>query len=271
MASSGYTLPQSSETLRPVVNNSVPFYRFKALSRFEELEHLVFTRLGGVSSPPFASLNVSYDTGDESDSVRENLRRVRDVSSCSSLIYARQTHSTNVVVLRQRSRFDPKVPYPLHGKDGFVTQLTDLLMMIKIADCQAILLYDPKKRVAGIVHAGWRGSVQNIPGKAVKLMQTQLHCTPHDIFAGVSPSLGPCCAEFRNWRQELPPTFSQFQVEEDHFDFWALTKHQLIGTGMKKENIEISGICTKCHPEAFYSYRRESTTGRFAVAVGIKG
>jgi hypothetical protein len=271
MALSGNTLLPSSKTFQPVIHNSLPFYKFQLLSRFEELEHIVFTRLGGVSPPPFASLNVSYDTGDKADCVRENLRRVRVTAGCSSLVYARQTHGTNVAVLAERAQFDAEKPYPLRGKDGLITQLPDLLMMIKVADCQAILLYDPKRRVAGIVHAGWRGSVHNIPAKAVQIMQTQLHCNPRNIFAGVSPSLGPCCAEFRNWRQELPTTFSQFQVEENHFDFWALTQRQLIDTGVKEENIEISRLCTKCHPEVFYSYRGENKTGRFAVAIGIKG
>jgi hypothetical protein len=271
MALSGNTSLPSSETCQPVIHNSVPFYKFQLLNRFEELQHLVFTRLGGVSSPPFASLNVSYDTGDQADRVRENLRRVRVTAGCSSLIYARQSHGTNIAILGDHPHFDREKPYPLRGKDGLITQMPDLLMMVKVADCQAILLYDPKRRVAGIFHAGWRGSVRNFPAKAVRLMQSQFHCNPCDIFAGVSPSLGPCCAEFRNWRQELPITFSQFQVEENHFDFWAHTQRQLIDTGIKEENIEISGLCTKCHPEVFYSYRGENRTGRFAVAIGIKG
>ncbi len=270
MASSGNTLLFSSEILQPIVKNSIPFYRFQLLSRFVELEHIVFTRLGGVSLPPFASLNVSYDTGDEAGRVQENLHRVRTATDCSFLIYARQNHSTNIAVLRQPPHFDPEIPYPLEGKDGFITQLPDLLMMIKVADCQAILLYDPNKRVAGIIHAGWRGSVQDIPGKAVQRMRAEFNCHPRDILAGVGPSLGPCCAEFRNWPQELPPDFCQFQASENHFDFWTITQHQLLRAGLLRENIEVAGLCTKCHPEVFYSYRGEGKTGRFAVAIGIK-
>jgi YfiH family protein len=270
MASSANTVLPASETLKPQVENSVPFYKFNLLCQFGELEHLVFTRLGGVSTPPFASLNVSYDTGDKASKVRENLGLVRDSTNCSSLIYARQNHSSDIVVLRQSPSIDPELPYPLHGKDGFVTQLPDLLMMIKVADCQAIFLYDPGEKVASIIHAGWRGSVQNIIGNGVHLMRTEFHSDPREIIAGIGPSLGPCCSEFRHWQQELPPGFARFLVQKNHFDFWAISQHQLLEAGLLRENIEVAGLCTKCHPEIFYSYRGEGKTGRFAMAIGIK-
>jgi hypothetical protein len=270
MAALGKTVLPVSATLQPSTENSIPFYRFHLLSRFAELEHIVFTRLGGVSLPPFASLNVSYDTGDEARRVRENLQRIRNVADCSSFIYARQSHSNDLVILHRYPQFDPQVNYPLHGKDGFFTQLPGLLMMIKVADCQAILLYDPQRKVVGIIHAGWRGSVNNIVAKAVQLMVVEYNSSPADIIAGIGPSLGPCCSEFRNWQDELPPHFSRFEVSTNHFDFWALTQFQLIESGVMRENIEIAGLCTKCHPEVFYSYRGEGKTGRFAVALGIK-
>ncbi len=270
MALSANTLLPGSETLQPHTENGLPLYRFHRLSEFTELEHLIFTRLGGVSSPPFSSLNVSYDTGDEASKVRENLRRVRTASKCSSLIYARQSHSSKIVVLQQHPRIDPAVHYPLHGKDGFITRLSGLLMMIKVADCQAIFLYDPCKRVPAIIHAGWRGSVQNILGNAVHLMRAHFRCESSDIIAGIGPSLGPCCAEFRHWQRNLPPSFSRFRVNENHFDFWAISQHQLLEAGLLRENIEVAGLCTKCFPEIFYSYRGEGETGRFAMAIGIK-
>jgi copper oxidase (laccase) domain-containing protein len=101
-------------------------------------------------------------------------------------------------------------------------------------------------------------------------MVAQYNSNPSDIIAGVGPSLGPCCSEFRNWQEELPSKFSPFLVGANHFDFWAITQLQLLEAGVMRENIEIAGLCTKCHPEVFYSYRGEGKTGRFAVAIGIK-
>ncbi|MFP3870797.1 MAG: peptidoglycan editing factor PgeF [Syntrophobacteria bacterium] len=268
-ASTEASLPRSP-VLQPHEENGLPFYRFHGLSTFGDLEHGIFTRLGGVSSPPFASLNVSRDTGDAFCNVRENIGRVQAATEFSTPIYARQSHSSNLAVLHRYPRIDPEVPYQFVHIDGFITQLPGLLLMVKVADCQAIFLYDPKKRVIANIHAGWRGSLQNIAAKAVHLMEAHFHCRPQDIFAAIGPSLGPCCAEFRNWRQELPPTFSRARLKEDHFDFWATSENQLHEAGVRRENIETAGLCTRCHPKIFYSYRGEGRTGRFAAAIGIK-
>ena len=118
---------------------------------------------------------------------------------------------------------------------------------------------------------GWRGSIQNILGNAVHLMITSFQSDPRDIIAGIGPSLGPCCAEFRHWQQKLPSSFTRFQVHKNHFDFWAISQHQLLEAGLLSVNIEVAALCTKCHPEVFFSYRGEGITGRFAMAIGIKG
>jgi YfiH family protein len=188
-----------------------------------------------------------------------------------SLVYARQSHGDKILILRDQPNIDPSMPYPFHSVDGFVTRLTDLPVMVKVADCQAILLYEPNRRVAAATHTGWRGSVQNIVGKTVQLMEATFNCRPRDIIAAIGPSLGPCCAEFRNWRRELPARFARFRLGEDYFDFWAITRRQLLEAGLPDENIETAGLCTRCNPEVFYSYRGERQTGRFAAVIAIKG
>jgi len=264
------TLLPTTETLRCRTTNGLPSYRFRLLGECAGLQHTVFTRLGGVSSAPFASLNVSYDTKDDTGKVRENLRRVRAATGSASLVYARQVHGGTLLALHERAPLDPEIPYPLEGADGFVSSVPGLTMMVKVADCQGVLLFDPKRRVAAAVHAGWRGSVQNIVGKAVRLMAAEFRCRPADVIAGISPSLGPCCAEFRNWRHELPERFLPYQVRPTYFDFWAISRAQLTEAGVTGENIEIAGLCTRCHPDVFYSYRGEGRTGRFAVTIGVE-
>jgi YfiH family protein len=265
------TVLPATETLLCHTDNGLPSYRFRLLGECPGLEHAVFTRLGGVSSTPFASLNVSYDTKDETWKVRENLRRVRAALTSPSLLYARQVHGSAILALHERPPVDHDRPYPLVGIDGFVSSVPRLAMMIKVADCQAVLLFDRKRRVAAAVHAGWRGSAQNLPGKAVRVMIADFRCRPTDIVAGISPSLGPCCAEFRNWPTELPESFLPYQVRPTYFDFWAISRAQLMEAGIPGENIEIAGLCTRCHPEVFYSYRGEGRTGRFAVTIGLEG
>jgi YfiH family protein len=271
MAGRHDTLLPTAETRRCLTTHGLPVYRFLLLDDCPGLQHAVFTRLGGVSSAPFASLNVSYDTQDDAGDVRENLRRVREATGSASLVYARQVHGGSLLALHERPPLDPEIPYPLEGVDGFVSSVPGLTMMVKVADCQGVLLFDPRRRVAAAVHAGWRGSVQNIVGKAVQLMTAEFQCRPADLIAGISPSLGPCCGEFRNWPHELPEHFLPYQVRPSYFDFWAITRAQLVQAGVPGENIEIAGLCTRCHPDVFYSYRGERRTGRFAVTIGIEG
>ena len=271
MGSPANTQLPITTTLITHIENGIPFYRFQRFREFPELDHAIFTRLAGVSSSPFASLNVSYDTGDDVDKVKENLRRVRTTAGSPSLIYARQSHSSNLMVLHQHPSVDPSVLYPLQGFDGFITQLPGFHMMIKIADCQAVFLYDPKERVVAAIHVGWRGSAQNILGKAVHLMATHFRCRPKEVIAAIGPSLGPCCAEFQNWKRELPTSLSRFQLDENYFDFWAISQSQLQEAGLTEKNIEVAGLCTKCHPEVFYSYRGEKETGRFGATIGMRG
>jgi copper oxidase (laccase) domain-containing protein len=93
-------------------------------------------------------------------------------------------------------------------------------------------------------------------------------CHPEDIRAGIGPSLGPCCAEFIHWRQELPWEFSAFQRGDTHFDFWAITRMQLETCGLKPDHIAHLGACTRCE-DRWFSYRREGRTGRLGAVIGL--
>jgi copper oxidase (laccase) domain-containing protein len=99
-------------------------------------------------------------------------------------------------------------------------------------------------------------------------MEDELGCRPSDLLAAISPSLGPCCAEFRNFRRELPETFRDFQPTPGSFDLWAISRRQLLEAGLQPENIEFAGRCTVCECEHFFSYRAEKITGRMAAVIG---
>jgi copper oxidase (laccase) domain-containing protein len=129
------------------------------------------------------------------------------------------------------------------------------------------MLYDQTRRMLGLVHSGWRGSARNIIGAAAAKMK-ELGARTENMLAAVTPSLGPCCAEFRNYEKELPRRFQRFMVSENHFDFWAISVEQLVEAGLKAENIEVAGLCTKCSAE-FFSYRRGDVWGRFGILAGV--
>jgi polyphenol oxidase len=154
--------------------------------------------------------------------------------------------------------------------DAIVTDLPHKNLVIQVADCQAVLLYDPIRHVVGNVHSGWRGSLQDVIGKTVRVMKKHFMSNPEDIVAGIGPSLGPCCAEFVNYPIEIPEKFWKYKIRENYFNFWSLSRDQMKSEGLLDENIETSEICTKCRRDLFFSYRGEQVTGRFSAVVGLK-
>lgn len=224
-----------------------------------------FARLGGESKAPYHSLNVGLHVGDDSVAVMHNRQRIKEHLGISLLASARQVHGDSVMVVDEMPGHDVEHD----GHDALITKLRGVGLMIQQADCQAVALYDPRQQAIGNIHAGWRGSVVNIVAKTVANMTAAFGTRPADLLAGISPSLGPCCAEFVHFRDELPPSFHPYQVQGNHFDFWAISRDQLINSGLCQENIQIAGICTKCSLD-YFSHRREKVTGRFATVVAMK-
>lgn len=255
--------------MNKVVKNGIPIYRFNHLNRFSELRHGVFTRRGGVSAPPFDSLNVTLGLGDNPEHVSLNRRLILQSLGDGAMVFARQVHGNRILVLdRQQQASVEERSIPI--ADALITATPGLLLTIQVADCQPILLFDRKRHVVANVHAGWRGSVADIPGRTIEAMITEYGCRPSDIQAGIGPSLGPCCAEFCNYKTEIPVSFWRYKDDRDHFDFWELSVDQLCAAGLRRDNIEVPRICTRCATHRFFSYRAEKNTGRFAAVIGLK-
>jgi polyphenol oxidase len=227
--------------------------------------HAIFTRRGGISPSPWSSLNVGFMGGDPAENVLENRRRIKQVLFVDKLVSCRQVHG-NIVHVIDRA---PTGDWEAENCDALVTAIPDVALMIQQADCQAVLFHDPVHRAVGIAHSGWRGSIADIIAATIEKMTTAYGTKPHEVLAGIGPSLGPCCAQFVNFRRELPFSFHAHQVRPDYFDFWAISRDQLLAVGVMPENIEIARVCTVCCRE-FYSYRREGTTGRFAAVIGLR-
>ncbi|MFT5697830.1 MAG: YfiH family protein [Desulforhopalus sp.] len=215
-----------------------------------------FSRHGGKSAGNYNSLNVGLHVGDDESVVHVNREIVKKKIGALSLLSALQVHGTKVHVQNELLAKDVEVD----GYDALVTNQQGVALMVQHADCQAVLLYDAVAGVIAGVHNGWRGSVQNILAKVVAVMSRDYFSNPGDIQAVVGPSLGPCCAEFRNYQSELPEEFLQFKGHDSHFDFWSLTKKQLFQEGLQEENITISGQCTRCSTD-YFSYRKAVQTG----------
>lgn len=160
-----------------------------------------------------------------------------------------QTHSD--IILEVTEPFSIEA---LPEGDAMITRQKNLLLMVKVADCQGIIIFDPIKQALGVVHSGWKGSTKNILGKTIRRMKEVYDCDPKSLLVAISPSLGPCCAEFTDPKTELPVFCHPFIQKNNHVDFWALSKKQCQDEGVLESNIEITGICTKDSPD-FFSYR----------------
>jgi len=223
-----------------------------------------FSRHGGVSVGPYQSCNAGLHVGDNEENVHANRKRIKDQLGFACLVSAKQVHGDAVLVVNSIPGEDVEHP----GYDALVTDQPGVGLMIQQADCQAVMLFDPVRNVVANIHSGWRGSVLNIIAQTVATMTSCFATRPADLHAAISPSLGPCCAEFRNHATELPKSFLAYEASPDHFDFWAISRDQLAAAGVKQENIEIAGICTKCDHD-YFSFRREKVTGRFASVIGL--
>lgn len=238
----------------------VQWLEFDLLTEIPGLVHGVLLRHGGVSSAPYHSLNAGGGSGDDPQKVDRNRKIIQDTFNLPSLISGYQKHGINIAC-------------PLHGDlgdcDGLMTNQPGYGLMIKHADCQAAIFYDPVHRAVANVHAGWRGNVQNIYAETVKAMRAQMGSRPEDLLVCISPSLGPEASEFKNYKTELPEPFWSFQIKPTYFNLWEISRYQLLECGILPHHIEIASICTHANEKDFFSYRRDKVTGRNSTVVSI--
>jgi len=250
-----------------LVQKEVRYFRYQRMAANEQVVHGVFTRHDGVSEAPYQSLNTSYDVGDRPEHVTANLHKIREAVGANHLIFVRQSHGDNILVIC-KDHFE--VDGELSVADAMITNIPNIALLVKLADCQGVVVFDPKKRVVANIHSGWRGTVRNLIGRVVLRMQEDFGCNPTNLLAAIGPSLGPCCAEFDGYKEIFPASFERFMVRENYFDLWSLTVSQLQESGLRAEKIELAGVCTRCMTDLFYSYRGEGKTGRFGVVVMLK-
>lgn len=271
-------IPERSLLLLHQEAGGIVTYQFESLPA-EGLVHAVFTRLGGASVGRFAALNVGRTVGDDQAAVAENHTRVYahlnlDADRVSS---PRQVHGNHVarVMLADGGRSFPNT-------DGLVTDAPRTALLLRFADCQPILLYDPARHALGLIHAGWRGVAQGIARRAVEAMRDAFGSRPQALIAGLGPAIGPCCYTVGHnvaaaMGYALPNWDQAMVLESDdrwRLDLSAANAQQLAAEGVRQ--IEQSNLCTACHLDEFYSHRGEDgRTGRFAVVayleMGIKG
>lgn len=252
----------------------LPLFRFPSLLGYPDLVHAVTTRHGGVSQPPWATLNMGGSVKDDPAAVDENHDRVCAALGVrrDHLVTAYLTHSANVAVAAQADRGGK-----FTDTDALITADPETYLILRFADCVPVLLFDPVRRVVGIVHAGWRGTLALVTQRAAQAMTARFGSAVGDIRAAIGPSIGPCCYEVGD--EVVAQTRAVFRAEADgllhpngaryHLDLWAANRAQLAAIGV--DQVETAEVCTACHVADYFSHRAErGRTGRFSAVIGLR-
>jgi polyphenol oxidase len=249
-------------------HEKLEWLEFDLLADLPQVKHAVYLRHGGVSEEPYASLNTGFHRGDVTDRVQANIEIIQShqreqIPSWIKTVCGEARHSKNVANVNSKS------PNLILDVDGIATKESGITLMMKHADCQIALIYDPVHHVIANVHAGWRGSVANIYKEMIAKMKYWYGSQPEELLVCISPSLGPEHAEFIHYQSELPEDFWDFQVRPLYFDFWSISEYQLQAEGVLPHHIEVARLCTYSNPHDYFSHRRDKVTGRHATCITL--
>lgn len=222
--------------------------------------HGFTTRHGGASRSPFAGLNLSTSTGDESRAVEENWARLRQETG---LAFARVRQVHGAAVAR---RDGPSLP--TDEADAVITARAGLAACVLTADCVPILIGDPGSGAVAAVHAGWRGTLARTAARAVEALEREFGVQRENLLVAVGPAIGPCCYEVspelaERFVAEIGPAACMVHPRTPRVDLWTANELVLREAGIPGERIEVIERCTACDAETFYSHRRDGVqTGR---------
>ena len=205
---------------------------------------------------------------DLEEETKKNRRKLIEALKITSLKTAKQTHSDHIAIVSEQDFYD--------DTDALISSIPSTAMILNFADCVPIILYSFKDNIGALVHAGWRGTEQQILGKTVHKMQKELNVSPSDLTAVIGPAISLKCFEvsedvFNKLIISSSPSETH-SIKDGKFyvDLKQLNKFQLLKSGVDK--IDISNYCTSCMSDIFFSYRKEKgNTARHSSVIKIRG
>ena len=250
--------------------DTVPFLEYPMLRKTGLVYHGFSTRLGGVSEGCYASMNLSFDRGDDPEAVRENFRRIGNAIGVNveDMVMSKQTHTTNVRVVTEEDRGKGVVKERDYTDvDGLVTDVRGICLVTSYADCVPLYFVDPVRNAIGLSHSGWRGTVGKIGKKTVELMAERFGSDPSDILACVGPSGGGDCYEVSEDVVEkvreafAPALWNRLFYKKDNgkyqLDLWKTNEAIFLEAGILPEHIAVTNVCTHCNSRILYSHRTQ--------------
>jgi YfiH family protein len=252
--------------------DGITFLTFDRFDADARVSCLVTTRAGGESAPPYDSLNLGPRCGDDAEAVARNHARVAGLVGAEALTTGNQVHDCRVAVVGSADagrRFE--------DTDALVSAEAEVALAVLVADCAAVMLYDPEAGAVGVAHAGWRGTLAGAAARTAAAMAMTLGAAPGRMIAAIGPCIGPCCYEVG------PEVAAAFRASHaviadeilavgprgrEMLDLWRANRLQLVAAGVPEAHVEVARACTACETGRFFSHRAESgKTGRFAAVI----
>ena len=265
-------------------SNNLQIFHFSSLAKYQDIVHFITTRNGGVSLPPFHSFNLAFHVQDKRENVLNNRKKLSQYLHIplNNFTVANQVHGVNIAAVGEKERGSGAVDIStaLKDCDAMITDQQDICLLVFVADCVPIIMYDKRKKVIALIHAGWKGTVGKISLKTVHMMKSKWDCKPADIICAIGPSIGPCC--YQVGPEVIALVKNSFPGERNlihditldgkgYLDLWQVNKVQLLEHNIPEQNIEVAELCTCCHPDIFFSSRKDNgKTGRFAAGIMMK-
>ena len=268
----------------------VPYLSYPLFENTGIVNHGFSTRLGGVSTGCFSSMNISLTRGDDPEAVKKNRELIAQAIGVevADFTYTQQTHTTNVkrVYARERGQSFPET-------DGMITDVPGICLVTSYADCVPLYFVDPVKKVIGLSHSGWRGTVGKIGKVTVEKMEEEFGCDPADILGAVGPSICQDCYEVSEdvadaFKEEFGAEISQDDSTSGYswngksilmnkgngkyqLDLWGANRLVLLDAGILPEHLAVTNVCTKCNPDLLYSHRvMGDKRGNLAAFLSLK-
>ncbi len=259
----------------------IEWLRFVSLERLGPYRAFFTSRSGGVSPAPFESLNLGFGTKDDPELVRQNRYLAYAAMGLDHrrAVGAIQIHGDHVAHVTGADAGCGSLSLfsGLKGYDVLTTATPDLTLTMTHGDCAPIYLVDPRRRAVSLVHAGWQGTLAQVAATAVRSLQERWRTDPADLYALIGPSIGPCCYQVGELVWETAKSLGEsVGIREDgpghwRLDLWETNRRLLQAAGVPEEQIMVSGICTACNPDRFYSHRGSGgKTGRNLALLRIE-
>jgi YfiH family protein len=273
----------TSKNLNINEKDGVLYITFPLLDKTNLVNHAFTTRIGGVSEGQFSSMNMSFTNGDSERKVFENYRRICSVigTDPEKAVLSQQTHTNNVRIITEEDIGKGIVKgRDYTDVDGLITNISGVTLVTQYADCTPLLFCDTIKKVIATSHAGWRGTASEIGKVTIQKMCDNFGSNPKDIICAIGPSICKDCYEVDDVVYEplskiaylnKDKIFIKKENGKYQLDLWETNKEILINAGIREENIDVTDLCTNCHPDVFHSHRfTKGKRGNLAALIALK-